>query len=68
MDKKEFKFNKEEPTYSMPDRILCKKCKNALPSGVTPGYNKQSCYAYNKKPIDVLMGRSIECPKFIMES
>lgn len=65
MESKDYKYNKETPVYSMPSNILCARCGNALQnSGVVPGFNKASCKAYDKKPMDVLLGRSKVCPKF----
>lgn len=69
MEPKDFKYNAEEPVYTQPTDILCIGCKNKLPDiGKIEGYNKDTCDAYeDRKPIPVLLGRSMECPKYVEE-
>ena len=69
MEPKDFKYNNEDLSYEQPTDILCISCKYRLPDiGKIEGYNKDTCEAYkDRKPIDVLLGRSMECPKYVEE-
>lgn len=66
MDAKDFKYNKEQVTFVTNKDILCVGCKNTAPdNGPFEGYLKNTCKGYpDGKPIDVLLGRSMECPKY----
>lgn len=61
------KYYKENLIVELPaNDILCKRCSNRLEDvGSIKGYKKAKCKAFrDRKPMDVLLGRSEECESF----
>lgn len=64
------KYYKENLIVELPSNdILCERCSNRLEDvGSIKGFKKALCKAFqDRKPMEVLLGRSKECGSFSQE-